>query len=116
MDAAVQELNSRHFTVEYNGATLSLNTADIYYLESFGHKVLIHCAERDFTLRMRLSEAAEQLPKNRFAAPHKSFLVNMEHIVCATGTTVVLSSGSQLPVSRRKRQEFNRSFNAYLGR
>ena len=43
MDAVVQELDSKHFTVEYEGATLSLETSDIYYLESHGHKVLIHC-------------------------------------------------------------------------
>ena len=40
----------------------------------------------------------------------------MEHIVYATGTAVFLSSGHQLPISRRKRQEFNQNFNAYLGR
>ena len=40
----------------------------------------------------------------------------MEHIVYATGTAVFLSSGHQLPISRRKRQEFNQIFNAYLGR
>jgi len=49
-------------------------------------------------------------------SPHKSYLVNMEHIVYATGTAVFLSSGHQLPISRRKRQEFNQNFNAYLGR
>ena len=31
-------------------------------------------------------------------------------------TAVFLSSGHQLPISRRKRQEFNQIFNAYLGR
>jgi len=40
----------------------------------------------------------------------------MEHIVYATRTAVFLSSGHQLPISRRKRQEFNQIFNAYLGR
>ena len=34
MDAVVQELDSKHFTVEYEGATLSLETSDIYYLAS----------------------------------------------------------------------------------
>ena len=38
MDAVVQELHSKHFTVEYEGATLSLETVEIYYLESHGHK------------------------------------------------------------------------------
>ena len=116
MDAVVQELDSKHFTVEYEGATLSLETSDIYYLESHGHKVLIHCKGQDLTLRMTIPEALEQLPKRCFASPHKSYLVNMEHIVYATGTAVVLSSGNQLPISRRKRQEFNQNFNAYLGR
>ena len=116
MDAVVQELDSKHFTVEYEGATLSLETSDIYYLESHGHKVLIHCKEQDLTLRMSIPEALEQLPKRCFVSPHKSYLVNMEHIVYATGTAVFLSSGHQLPISRRKRQEFNQNFNAYLGR
>ena len=31
-------------------------------------------------------------------------------------TALFLSSGHQLPISRRKRQEFNQIFNAYLGR
>ena len=114
MDAVVQELDSKHFTVEYEGATLSLETSDIYYLESHGHKVLIHCKGQDLTLRMTIPEALEQLPKRCFASPHKSYLVNMEHIIYATGTMDVLSSGNQLPISRRKRQEFNQSFNAYL--
>ena len=37
-------------------------------------------------------------------------------LIYATGTAVFLSSGHQLPISRRKRQEFNQNFNAYLGR
>lgn len=98
------------------GVTMSLETSDIYFLESHGHKVLIHCKEQDLTLRMSIPEALEQLPKRCFVSPHKSYLVNMEHIVYATGTAVFLSSGHQLPISRRKRQEFNQIFNAYLGR
>ena len=116
MDAVLQELNSKHFTIEYDGVTMFLETSDIYFLESHGHKVLIHCKEQDLTLRMSIPEALEQLPKRCFVSPHKSYLVNMEHIVYATGTAVFLSSGHQLPISRRKRQEFNQIFNAYLGR
>ena len=47
MDAVLQELNSKHFTIEYDGVTMSLETSDIYFLESHGHKVLIHCKEQD---------------------------------------------------------------------
>ena len=81
MDAVLQELNSKHFTIEYDGITMSLETSDIYFLESHGHKVLIHCKEQDLTLRMSIPEALEQLPKRCFVSPHKSYLVNMEHIL-----------------------------------
>ena len=57
MDAVLQELNSKHFTIEYDGVTMSLETSDIYFLESHGHKVLIHCKEQDLTLRMSIPEA-----------------------------------------------------------
>ena len=66
MDAVLQELNSKHFTIEYDGVTMSLETSDIYFLESHGHKVLIHCKEQDLTLRMSIPEALEQLPKRCF--------------------------------------------------
>ena len=55
MDAVLQELNSKHFTIEYDGVTMSLETSDIYFLESHGHKVLIHCKEQDLTLRMSIN-------------------------------------------------------------
>ena len=80
MDAVLQELNSKHFTIEYDGVTMSLETSDIYFLESHGHKVLIHCKEQDLTLRMSIPEALEQLPKRCFVSPHKSYLVNMLYI------------------------------------
>ena len=45
--------------------------------------------------------------------------LGLHRIACllyTSGTAVFLSSGHQLPISRRKRQEFNQIFNAYLGR
>ena len=41
MDAVLQELNSKHFTIEYDGVTMSLETSDIYFLESHGHIQMI---------------------------------------------------------------------------
>ena len=70
MDAVLQELNSKHFTIEYDGVTMSLETSDIYFLESHGHKVLIHCKEQDLTLRMSIPEALEQLPKRCLSLIH----------------------------------------------
>ena len=116
MDAALQEFQSKRFSVEYDGGTLSLVTSDILYLESYGHTVVIHSKAKEIRLRMSIQNAAEQLPKRCFASPHKSYLVNMEHILYTTTDEIILSDSSHLPISRRKKQEFNRAFNLYLGR
>lgn len=116
MDAAMQEFQSKRFSVEYDGGTLSLVTSDILYLESYGHTVVIHSKAKEIRLRMSIQNSAEQLPKRCFASPHKSYLVNMEHILYTTTDEIILSDSSHLPISRRKKQEFNRAFNLYLGR
>lgn len=116
MDAASQEFQSKRFSVEYDGGALSLVTSDILYLESYGHTVVIHSKAKEIRLRMSIQNAAEQLPKRCFASPHKSYLVNMEHILYTTTDEIILSDSSHLPISRRKKQEFNRAFNLYLGR
>lgn len=86
MDAVVQELHSKHFTVEYEGATLSLETVEIYYLESHGHKVLIHCKDQDLTLRMTIPEALEQLPKRCFATVYKGNIIKNLIMDCQSYT------------------------------
>ena len=116
MDATVQELASRRFFVECDGGTLTLKTADIYCVESSGHNVVVHSKGKDFQLRMTIQDAARQLPKRCFTAPHRCYLVNMEHILYTSLDQIILVNGTKLPISRRKRQEFNQAFNAYLGR
>lgn len=116
MDAATQDLASRRFLVECDGGTLSLETANIYYIESYGHTILVHSKGKDFQLRMNIQDAAKQLPKRCFTAPHRCYLVNMEHILYTSSDEIMLSNGAKLPISRRKRQEFNQAFNTYLGR
>ena len=59
MDAATQELASRRFLVDCDGGTLSLETANIYYIESYGHTILVHSKGKDFQLRMNIQDAAK---------------------------------------------------------
>ena len=79
-------------------------------------QILVHSKGKDFQLRMNIQDAAKQLPKRCFTAPHRCYLVNMEHILYTSSDEIMLSNGAKLPISRRNRQEFNQAFNTYLGR
>ena len=85
---------------------LQSSMMSIYYIESYGHTILVHSKGKDFQLRMNIQDAAKQLPKRCFTAPHRCYLVNMEHILYTSSDEIMLSNGAKLPISRRKRQEY----------
>lgn len=116
MDAAVDELKANHFSFEYNNGMFSVPLQSIYYIESFAHIAAIHTTNEEFRIRATLSDLKQNLPLSRFTAPHKSYLVNMAHINTVSTDEIVLTSGDRIPISRRRRQEFNSDFCRFLGR
>ena len=119
LNRAIERMKKREakvIMVNIKGGMVRINIANIYYIESYGHTVLVHSKGKDFQLRMNIQDAAKQLPKRCFTAPHRCYLVNMEHILYTSSDEIMLSNGAKLPISRRKRQEFNQAFNTYLGR
>ena len=116
MDAAVDELKANHFSFEYNNGMFSVPLQSIYYIESFAHIAVIHTTNEEFRIRATLSDLKQNLSLSRFTAPHKSYLVNMAHINTVSTDEIVLTSGDRIPISRRRRQEFNSDFCRFLGR
>ena len=117
MDAVLQELNSKHFTIEYDGITMSLETSDIYFLESHGHKVLIHCKEQDLTLRM-------SIPESLGAASQTVLCVTTQKLSRQHGTHCLRYGNRCFSFQRTSAADQQEeasgvrsgSFNAYLGR
>lgn len=116
MDSACEEVAANRFSFQIDNTLFSIPFEDIYYLESFGHLAIVHTSDTEYRIRTSLMELWKQLPQSRIAVPHKSYLVNMAYINKATATEVILINGVRIPISRRKRQEFNETFFRYLGR
>lgn len=116
IDAAFGEISANRFSFQMDNSLFSVPFQEIYYMESFGHLSIIHTLDTEYRIRASLSEIYDRLPKSRIAIPHKSYLVNMEYINRATANEVILTNGVRIPISRRKKQEFNDAFFKYLGR
>lgn len=116
MDSAYEEVLANRFSFQIDNNFFAIPFENIYYLESFGHLAIVHTADTEYRIRASLMDLWKRLPQNRIAVPHKSYLVNMAYINRATATEVVLTNGVRIPISRRKRQEFNEAFFRYLGR
>lgn len=116
MDAAVQEIKANRFSFSIEGLNHVLVLSEIYYFEVHGHHTTVHTCDTEYTIRTPLKEIIIQLPQGYFAAPHKSFLVNLMHIKTATMSELSLTNGVHIPVSRRYQKNFDHLFYSYLGR
>lgn len=116
MDAFWMEHQANTLLFRMDDSQVAVPIRSILYVESFGHTAVVHTKERQYTFRAILSDLSARLPRGCFAAPQKSYLVHMRYILSASATDVVLENGEHIPISRRKRAEFDRCFNEYLGR
>lgn len=116
MDAALSDAFAHRLTFHIDTTLVSVVMREIQYIESLGHYVVVHTATDAYRFRSTLKETMVRLPKRFFTAPHKSYVVNLEHVRSASSVEVVLDCGISIPISRRRLQEFNDALYSYLGR
>ncbi len=116
LDAAIAEIQSHRLSFKYDGTLFSIPISDIVYIESSGHFSSIHTDTAEYIVRQTLANLLLQLPSSSFFSPHKSFLVNMQHILYISSKEVQMSDQVRIPISRRKRDAFASAWNDYLGR
>ena len=92
-----------------DGETIKLYEADIFYVESFRHELVVHAVSRDYRLREGISSFEQRLSADFFRV-HRSYLVNLKQITRIGRTALTLRSGAELPVARGKYDDINRAF------
>ena len=76
---------------------------DIKYIEGQNEYLKIHLAsDSPFLTHMTFKQIAESLPQN-FVQIHRSYIVNMKHVVSVERSQVTLNGGTQIPVSDSRR-------------
>ena len=114
MDAATQELASRRFLVECDGGTLSLETANIYYIESQGHTLILHTILGDYETTGKMKEMDEKLSGMNFCRGNKGYLINLQHVDRIQDNCAVVK-GEELVLSRARKKEFMEALTRYWG-
>ena len=116
MDAAIADATAHRLTFQIDTALVSVPLRNIQYIETFGHYAVVHTTDKAYRFRSTLKEVISRLPKGYFASPHKSYVVNLEHIRSATASEIMLDCGAVVPIGRKRMQEFNDALYRFLGR
>ncbi|HJA67334.1 DNA-binding response regulator [Lachnoclostridium sp. An169] len=119
MNKAVKKIRARkeknHITLDTECGMLRLATDQICCLESQKHAVIVHCEKETYRTAGPLKRFDEELSGQGFSRCHNAYLVNLSHVNAMTPSSVRLSDGEELPVSRARKKAFMDALTDYIG-
>ena len=94
--------------ISCEGETVKLYEADILYVESFLHYIVIHTKDKEYKIKENMS-VFENRVSDYFYRIHRSYLVSLKYITRISRTSVSIGN-TELPLSRGKYDDINRAF------
>lgn len=119
LDELFSFLKKKHgvpLVVQDGDVIRSYRSSEIVWAEVLGHEVILHLVNGG-TQRCTtpLAQLEKQLCPVGFFRIHKSFLINLQFVRSIHQTTVCMTEGSEVPLSKHRRQDFLFSFAEYQG-
>ena len=101
---ARQDEGARNFVVQSQSGTITIPVESIRYIEGARRNQLIHTTLRSepFIVSLTMKQLEEEFLPRAFLRIHTGFLVNYRIIRRMTSAVVILTDGTELPLSRRK--------------
>lgn len=87
---------------------------DILYLESDRHEIRIHCIDEILITTETLAQCEKKLGQSGIVRIHKSFLVNLYHVMRLEKECLTLDNGERIYISRYRYPEVKRKFEDYI--
>lgn len=121
-DAIARLTNSREvIKIQTNGELIDIPLREILYIESQKHLVIIHALKNGKTIKQyryysSMAKLSEELNPLGFLRIHKSFIVNMRHIIKLQCHEAILSRGIVLKVSEKTYAQAKETYLLWKGR
>ena len=103
--SVLEKQRRRTLLVQYAGASRVIPLENIRYVESRGHKLLLHLKEGTVEYYGKIGELELELG-GQFARIHKGYLVNLRHVEEYARGQVTLTGGEKLTISKYKYDAF----------
>lgn len=109
----IKEMEDEKIVIHNKTQTNVVSISDIYYVEIMLHKVIYYTKHGEYTTSGTMKKIVEELANYSFAICNQSYLVNLKYVSKIEGFTVTVA-GTELAISRNKRNELKRALNEYL--
>lgn len=97
-----------------NGSMRRVAPKDIFYIEIVGRKSRIRLEKEEWDVSLSLAELEEKLSGQDFIRCHQSFLVNCRYVRSFRTSSMELTDGRSVPVSKHRLKEVRQAFFNYM--
>lgn len=85
---------------------LFLNLYNIVYFEIYNKTGVVHTTDhKEFSFRLALNKVESNIEMAGFFKPHKSYLVNIQHIKYISKSTITMVDDACIPLSRNRKND-----------
>ena len=116
MSLAIEQIAPQKITITSRGQTFLLSLRNIYYMEISNHNITVFAKDETISFRGTLKDMEQLLPKDSFAKPHNSYIINLAEIRTIGSNTLVMTNGALLPISQRYRKSLEKSLFYFMRR
>ena len=92
--------------IETGNGQMRMNLADILYLESIRHTIVIHTLDGKYSINGTLKDMEAKLADRHFFRSNSCYLVNLKHVTGVADQDCIMSDDERLRVSRPRKKAF----------
>ena len=105
----------KYIEIQSGTAHIRINLSQLLYAEVYDRKTILHMKKENIEYYGQLS-VLENLVGKDFYRIHRSYLVNMKYVERYDRTSVTLTGGNNIPISRREYEGFLKAYLEYSRR
>ncbi|MCE7994759.1 MAG: response regulator transcription factor [Roseivirga sp.] len=80
---------------------------DIHYVQAYGNYLKVHLAEKVLLVRKTISDL-ESESAGRLTRIHKSYMINLSHLISTEGNEVLILGQQRLPIGKVYKKDFDK--------
>jgi len=93
---------------------LAIKLEDILYLEKFRRQIIVHITEgEDVRVYGKFDELLPMLDE-RFAHPHQSYIINMQHIIRLGSNEVIMRRSMKIKLGNHCFAKMKKAYDKYI--
>ncbi len=114
LDRVLEKYDADYMRVKVRNTYVNIPYSNIVYIESRNNRCILHTEEEEYSLYMRLDEIEDSISdeESRFLRCHRSYIVNMDHII-AVDEQFRLDNGDSALIRSKSRAQIKKYYIDY---